>query len=268
MPKLLEGKRIVLVDDSIVRGTTTPQVIRMLRRAGAKEVHMRICAPPIRHPCFFGVDMATRQELIAAQKTIPEIRDGSESNFKKLNKSGLSLSNIRTTQQEVSRKNLEKALDAYYPNTWEGKRPKIKLSAPTRAMMLDNMETFRELLTGVPTFSKEDAKRIVLPTIVLSGKHTIKFMKAVAMELLKNAGIACEGRDQPRRVGQRKEAAYAQATLDAALRVNDNPRPFYFLWVKTKPEEMPDVPIWCAQKDKDRAVASIVACAGLIASSI
>jgi amidophosphoribosyltransferase len=64
-----------LVDDSIVRGTTTPHVIKMLRKAGAKEVHMRICAPPIRYPCFFGVDMATQGELIAAQKTIPEIRD-------------------------------------------------------------------------------------------------------------------------------------------------------------------------------------------------
>jgi amidophosphoribosyltransferase len=72
---ILEGKRVVLVDDSIVRGTTTPQVIRLLRRGGAKEVHMRVCAPPIRYPCFFGVDMATRWELIAAQKTIPEIRD-------------------------------------------------------------------------------------------------------------------------------------------------------------------------------------------------
>jgi amidophosphoribosyltransferase len=72
---MLDGKRVVVVDDSIVRGTTTPQVTRLLRRAGAKEVHMRICAPPIRYPCFFGVDMATRHELIAAQKTIPEIRD-------------------------------------------------------------------------------------------------------------------------------------------------------------------------------------------------
>jgi len=75
LPQMLSGKRVVLVDDSIVRGTTTPQVIQLMRKAGAKEVHMRICAPPIRHPCFFGVDMATRRELIAAQKTIPEIRD-------------------------------------------------------------------------------------------------------------------------------------------------------------------------------------------------
>ena len=73
LPETLEGRRVVLVDDSIVRGTTTPRVVAMLRRAGAKDVHMRICAPPIRYPCFFGVDMATRWELIAAHKEIPEI---------------------------------------------------------------------------------------------------------------------------------------------------------------------------------------------------
>jgi len=75
LPQMLDGKRLVVVDDSIVRGTTTPKVVKLLRRAGVKEVHMRICAPPIRYPCFFGVDMATRWELIAAQKTIPEIKD-------------------------------------------------------------------------------------------------------------------------------------------------------------------------------------------------
>jgi len=73
LPEVLTGRRVVVVDDSIVRGTTTPRVVSLLRRAGAREVHMRICAPPIRHPCFFGVDMATQGELIAAQKTIPEI---------------------------------------------------------------------------------------------------------------------------------------------------------------------------------------------------
>ena len=73
LPQVLDGERLVVVDDSIVRGTTTPSVVRLLRKAGAKEVHMRICAPPIKYPCFFGVDMATRRELIAAQKSIPEI---------------------------------------------------------------------------------------------------------------------------------------------------------------------------------------------------
>ena len=73
LPQMLDGKRLVVVDDSIVRGTTTPSVVKILKKAGAKEVHMRICAPPIRYPCFFGVDMATQRELIAAQKSIPEI---------------------------------------------------------------------------------------------------------------------------------------------------------------------------------------------------
>ena len=70
----LEGKRIVVVDDSIVRGTTTPRVVAMLRRAGVKEVHMRITSPPIQHPCFYGVDMATRGELIAAHNDVEAIR--------------------------------------------------------------------------------------------------------------------------------------------------------------------------------------------------
>jgi len=73
--EILAGKRLVVLDDSIVRGTTTPRVIALLRKAGAKEIHMRVCSPPIRYPCFFGVDMATRWELIAARKSIPEIRE-------------------------------------------------------------------------------------------------------------------------------------------------------------------------------------------------
>ena len=74
LPQVLKGQRMVVVDDSIVRGTTTPKVVNLLRRAGAKEIHMRICAPPIKYPCFFGVDMATRKELIAGHKSVEEIR--------------------------------------------------------------------------------------------------------------------------------------------------------------------------------------------------
>jgi amidophosphoribosyltransferase len=73
--EVLAGKRVVVVDDSIVRGTTTPRVVNLLRRAGASEVHMRITAPPIVSPCFFGVDMATKWELIAANKSVEEIRE-------------------------------------------------------------------------------------------------------------------------------------------------------------------------------------------------
>jgi amidophosphoribosyltransferase len=75
LSKIIAGKRLVVVDDSIVRGTTTPRVVNLLRKAGASEIHLRICAPPIRYPCYFGVDMATRWELIAARKSIPEIRE-------------------------------------------------------------------------------------------------------------------------------------------------------------------------------------------------
>jgi amidophosphoribosyltransferase len=72
--QVIAGKSLVVVDDSIVRGTTTPKVVEMLRRAGAKEVHMRVCAPPIKHPCHFGIDMATQWELIAARQSVEDIR--------------------------------------------------------------------------------------------------------------------------------------------------------------------------------------------------
>jgi len=74
LPDVLSGKRVVVVDDSIVRGTTTPRIVSLLRRAGAREIHLRICTPPIRHPCIFGIDMATSRELIAATRSIPEIQ--------------------------------------------------------------------------------------------------------------------------------------------------------------------------------------------------
>lgn len=74
MPSVLGGRRVIVVDDTIVRGTTTPRIVKLLREAGAAEVHMRIAAPPIQHPCHFGVDMATRGELIAARQSVEEIR--------------------------------------------------------------------------------------------------------------------------------------------------------------------------------------------------
>ena len=75
LPDSLHGKRIVVVDDSIVRGTTCGPLIGLLRQAGAAEVHLRVASPPIRHPCFMGVDMATRQELIAHRMSVAEIAD-------------------------------------------------------------------------------------------------------------------------------------------------------------------------------------------------
>ncbi|MBV8052803.1 MAG: amidophosphoribosyltransferase [Acidobacteriaceae bacterium] len=72
---LLEGKRVVLIDDSIVRGTTSRKIVRMIRSAGAKEVHMRISCPPTISPCYYGVDTPSKNQLIAANKSVEEIRD-------------------------------------------------------------------------------------------------------------------------------------------------------------------------------------------------
>jgi amidophosphoribosyltransferase len=71
---LLEGKRVVLVDDSIVRGTTSRKIVRMVRQAGAREVHVRVSCPPTISPCFYGVDTPTKNELIGANNTVEEIR--------------------------------------------------------------------------------------------------------------------------------------------------------------------------------------------------
>lgn len=75
LAEYIEGKRLVLVDDSIVRGTTTKQIVKLVYECGATEVHVRITAPPITHPCFYGIDMANRQELVAARLSVEKIKE-------------------------------------------------------------------------------------------------------------------------------------------------------------------------------------------------
>jgi amidophosphoribosyltransferase len=71
---VIQGKRVVVVDDSLVRGTTSRKIVKMLREAGAAEIHFRVCSPPTKFPCFYGIDTPTRKELIASSHTVEEIR--------------------------------------------------------------------------------------------------------------------------------------------------------------------------------------------------
>ena len=75
LKSVVKGKRIVLIDDSIVRGTTMKQIIEMLRRVGAKEVHVRISSPPFLYPCFYGTDVPSSGQLIASHHSTEEIRE-------------------------------------------------------------------------------------------------------------------------------------------------------------------------------------------------
>ena len=73
--EVVAGKRVIVVDDSLVRGTTSKQIIKMLRHAGAKEVHMLIASPPFKFPCFYGIDISTRSELMAAHYSVPTMKE-------------------------------------------------------------------------------------------------------------------------------------------------------------------------------------------------
>jgi len=114
--ELLENKRVIVVDDSIVRGTTTPRIVKLLRDAGAREVHVRITSPPIIHPCYLGVDMATHEELIAANFTIEEIRE-------KIGADSLGFLSKEGLLGAVARKRGEMCLGCLtgeYPETYSG----------------------------------------------------------------------------------------------------------------------------------------------------
>ncbi len=110
---LLAGKRVVLVDDSLIRGTTSRKIVRIVRDAGAKEVHMRISCPPTISPCFYGIDTPTRQELIAATHSVEEIRQYIEADTLGY----LSLEGLRQAVQDQQGRYCLACYTASYPTT-------------------------------------------------------------------------------------------------------------------------------------------------------
>jgi amidophosphoribosyltransferase len=125
----IEGKRVVLVDDSIVRGTTLRKITKMIRDAGAKEIHVRISSPPHQWPCFYGIDFPTRQELIAATHSRDEIR-------KFLNVDSLeyiSLEGLLKAVRNVKAGFCLACFDGRYPVAFEQAPSKDALEAKTAA---------------------------------------------------------------------------------------------------------------------------------------
>ena len=119
LPEIVAGKRLVVVDDSIVRGNTTRQIVGMLRKAGAREVHLRISAPPIRNPCHYGVDMSTREEMIAHGRTIDEIADELDCRQPRLPLDGGRLRGDRRQPRRPLRRLLQRPLPARRPRRGE-----------------------------------------------------------------------------------------------------------------------------------------------------
>lgn len=129
----VNGKRVVVVDDSVVRGTTTKGKINQLRQAGAKEIHLRISCPPIRYPCFYGVDFPTKEELLANNRTMEEIRDY------------LEVDSIGYISLDGLLKCASKPADHYCTACWSGKY-KIPVSTVVNkfAMERSQMHMFEE----------------------------------------------------------------------------------------------------------------------------
>lgn len=116
---VLKGKRVVVIDDSLVRGTTSQKIINLIRQAGASEVHLRIASPPTTGPCYYGVDTAKKSELIAAQKTVEQIRDfvGADS-LAYLSAEGLNAA-LSRGHLETRPEFCAACFDGKYPTTYE-----------------------------------------------------------------------------------------------------------------------------------------------------
>jgi amidophosphoribosyltransferase len=121
LKKVIEGKKIILVDDSIVRATTSKKIVNMIRNAGAKEVHMRISSPPTTHPCFYGIDTPKKLELIASTHTLEEINKRITSD----SLGYLSSEGMRESVNKISRKKKNRYCDACFTGNYPIGYPKF-----------------------------------------------------------------------------------------------------------------------------------------------
>jgi len=202
---IVKGKRIIIVDDSIVRGTTIKKIIEVLRHCGAKKVHIRICSPPITDPCYFGVDTPDRKHLIAAGQTVPQIEKFiNADSLKYLSLTGM----IRATHQKE---------DLFCKACFTGKYPlpvdenfkkDILEAKPLRlAILISGGGTTAEAI--IKAFQNGDLKRMK-PVIVISSK-----VNAVGLQKAKKLGIqtaVIEKKNYPDRV------VFGKAILDILIK--------------------------------------------------
>jgi amidophosphoribosyltransferase len=110
--QVIEGRRVVLIDDSIVRGTTSRKIVRMVREAGAREVHLRVSSPPTTGPCYYGIDTPLKSELIASSHSVEEIRRFVEADsLAYLSHDGL----LRAVADEAGRRHCTACFSGRYP---------------------------------------------------------------------------------------------------------------------------------------------------------
>ena len=162
--EVVNGKRLIVVDDSIVRGTTTKRIVELLRKAGATEVHVRISAPPIYHPCFYGIDTQIETELIAATHSEPEIRDfiGADS------LGYLSIRGVLAALELPYERFCFACFDGHYPDP-------VPYDAASRKFMLE------EALTPLVAAAKGTAARDAYVTAgvdVAAGESAVDLMRA------------------------------------------------------------------------------------------
>jgi amidophosphoribosyltransferase len=149
----IAGRKLVVVDDSIVRGTTTRAMVSMLREAGALEVHMRISSPPYKWPCFYGMDTGKRGELLAANMTVPEIRE--YLNVDSL--AYLSLDRLLTATGAVGAGFCDACLTGHYPVAVPVSLTKDVLELPAEKPKHPGQSQFIDLLDGAAGLPVDDA---------------------------------------------------------------------------------------------------------------